>query len=355
MEKTLELAARGRGRTSPNPMVGALIVKGNKIIAGGYHKKAGTDHAEVTALKKAGAHARGAALYINLEPCCHTNKRTPPCTRVIIRAGIKEVVVSMTDPNPQVSGRGFRELRRAGIKTRTGVLRNEARTLNEAFIKHVTTGEPFTILKIAQSLDGKIATASGESKWITGPKSRERVHMLRNEVDAVLIGINTVKKDNPSLDCRLPGGQNPYRIIVDSSLQIPPGAKIMKYTDGKTIIATTIRASRRKIDSLTKKGATVLVVKERAGRVDLKRLMKELGKLDITSMIIEGGSAISASALSSGIVDKVMFFIAPKLIGGIDAVPSVGGKSPALLKSALDLKKVRTVSYGNDLLIEGYL
>ncbi len=355
MQKALDLAARGRGRTSPNPMVGAVIVKGGSVIAEGYHRKAGTAHAEAAALKKAGPGARGATLYVNLEPCCHTEKRTPPCTKAIIRSGIKEVVTAMIDPNPVVAGKGLKELRRAGIRTRTGVLKAEARKLNEAFIKHMSRQEPFVILKMAQSLDGKIATAGGESKWITGPGSRQRVHRLRNEVDAVLTGIGTVKNDNPSLDCRIRGGQNPYRIIVDSRLRISPAARVLGFRDGRTIIATTGAGSRRKINSLTKKGHRVIVIRSKAGKVDLKELMRRLASLDIMSVMIEGGSEISASSLASGIVDKVMFFIAPKIIGGVDAIPSVGGKSPALLKNAIDLKEIEVTRFGKDILVEGYL
>ena len=355
MQKALDLAARGKGRTSPNPMVGAVIVKGNKIIAEGYHRKAGTAHAEVVALKKAGSGAQGATLYVNLEPCCHREKRTPPCTRAIITSGIKRVVVAMIDPNPQVSGRGLKELRKAGIRTETGVMKDEAKKLNESFIKHVTKKEPFVILKIAQSLDGKIATARGDSKWITGPKARTLVHQLRNDVDALLVGIGTVKADDPSLDCRIRGGRNPYRVIVDSHLHIPASSKILRHNDSKTIVATTKMAGKNKLKSLVKKGNKILVIKEKEGRVDLKSLMRELGKLDITSVMIEGGSSISASSLSGKIVDKVMFFIAPKIIGGVDAIPSVGGISPAVLKDTLKLKNTQTTTYGDDILIEGYL
>lgn len=355
MQKALALAARGIGRTSPNPMVGAVIVKGDKIIASGYHKKAGTPHAEIIALNKAGIKASGASLYVNLEPCCHTEKLTPPCTKAIIRSGIKEVIVAMKDPNPRVSGKGLKELRKAGIKTRTGVMKAEALKLNEAFIKYITSEKPFVILKIAQSLDGKIATAQGESKWITGPEAREQVHRLRHEVDAVLVGIGTVKKDNPSLDCRIHNGENPYRVIVDSLLQIPPNSKVLKYHDGKTIIATTDKADKQKSVALAKKGAKVLIIKDKAGKIDLNSLMKELGRLNIVSVMIEGGSSISASFLSSKLVDKVMFFVAPKIIGGIDAFPSVGGKSPVLLKNAIKLKDMQTYNFGGDILIEGYV
>jgi diaminohydroxyphosphoribosylaminopyrimidine deaminase/5-amino-6-(5-phosphoribosylamino)uracil reductase len=363
MKKALSLAARGKGRTSPNPMVGAVIVKGEKIIATDYHRKAGTPHAEVLALNKAGKKAKGATLYVNLEPCCHTDKKTPPCTKAIIRSGIKKVVVAMIDPNPKVSGMGLKELRKAGIETVSGVMEAEAKHLNEAFIKYITKKEPFVILKIAQSLDGKIATAGGESKWITGEEARRYAHKLRNEVSAILVGIGTVKNDDPSLDCRIKGGRNPYRIIVDSNLQIPLNAKVLKHDDGKTIIVGARRAVplsergkyQKKMEQLQKMGAHVLTVKNSNGRVDLKSLMKELGKLEITSIMIEGGSSVNASALANGIADKVMIFIAPKIIGGVDSIPSVGGKSPALLGNAFNLKKLQVKKIGEDLLLEGDL
>jgi diaminohydroxyphosphoribosylaminopyrimidine deaminase/5-amino-6-(5-phosphoribosylamino)uracil reductase len=368
MERALVLAAKGKGRTSPNPMVGAVIVKGKRIIAEGYHKKAGTAHAEILALKKAGTRAKGSTLFLNLEPCCHTDKKTPPCTKAIIQSGIKTVVASMTDPNPKVSGRGFKELKRAGLAIEIGLMGTEARKLNESFIKFIRTKKPFVILKVAQSLDGKIATSKGESQWITGEQSRKYVHTLRNEVDAVLVGIGTVLKDNPSLDCRIRNGRNPYRVIVDSSLQISPQAKALQYRDNKTIIATTQKASARKVNML-RRHAQILFIDDKAGKahppgkkpspklstgINLKGLMRELGRLGITSVMIEGGSALAASALSDRIVDKIMFFIAPKIIGGTDSIPSVGGKSPTLLRNAVRIKDFQVISVGNDLLVECY-
>jgi diaminohydroxyphosphoribosylaminopyrimidine deaminase/5-amino-6-(5-phosphoribosylamino)uracil reductase len=369
MKKALALAARAKGRTSPNPMVGAVVVKGGTIIGAGYHKKAGTPHAEILALKKAGQNAKNATLYVTLEPCCHTDKKTPPCTKEIIRSKIKKVVVAMTDPNPKVSGKGISELQEAGIQTQVGIMEPEAERLNEAFTKFISTKRPFVTLKIAQSIDGRIATARGESKWITGPEARAYVHRLRNEFDAVLVGIGTVKKDDPSLDCRMPGGRNPFRIVLDSSLQIPLNSKILRHGDGKTIIAATILAPERKIEQIRKQGHTVLVIngtrtskKRRADnpgpgvlQVDLKRLMKELGKMEITAVMIEGGSSVAAAALSEKIVDKVLFFIAPKIIGGTDAVPSVGGKSPLLLKHALNLNIAHITTFGSDICMEGYV
>jgi diaminohydroxyphosphoribosylaminopyrimidine deaminase/5-amino-6-(5-phosphoribosylamino)uracil reductase len=261
----------------------------------------------------------------------------------------------MRDPNPEVSGKGLRQLRRAGIETLSGVLREEAQEINEAFMKFITRRMPFVVLKIAQSVDGRIATARGESKWITGPEARKRVHGLRNELDAVLVGVDTIIKDNPSLDCRAPKGRDPFRLIVDSRLRIPLQSKVLHCGDNRTILCCTGKAPEPRIRRLAGMGITVLTVKEKQGRVDLKALMRELGRRDIMSIMIEGGSSVSASALASGIVDKVMVFVAPKLIGGADAVPSIGGASPRLLKHARDLRKVRWQRYGRDLLIEGYL
>ncbi|MDH4028425.1 MAG: bifunctional diaminohydroxyphosphoribosylaminopyrimidine deaminase/5-amino-6-(5-phosphoribosylamino)uracil reductase RibD, partial [Nitrospirota bacterium] len=303
----------------------------------------------------AGSKAKGATLYVNLEPCCHTDKRTPPCTRAIIGSGIKKVVVAMTDPNPKVSGRGIKELKDAGIETIVGVMETEARKLNESFAKFIRKREPFVILKIAQSLDGNIATSKGESKWITGHKAREYVHRLRNDVDGLLVGIGTVIKDDPSLDCRIKGGKNPYRIIVDSRLKIPLDSKVLKYKDNKTIIATINSADNKKSIALRSLGATVLSVRDKDGKVDLKALMKELGRLDITSIMIEGGSSIAASAISDKIVDKVMFFMAPKIMGGTDSIHSIGGKSPALLRNAVRLINMQSAFHGDDILVEGYL
>jgi len=369
MKKALALAARAKGRTSPNPMVGAVVVKGGNVIGTGYHKKAGTPHAEAIALKQADADAKNATLYVTLEPCCHTEKKTPPCTREIIRSGVKRVVIAMTDPNPKVSGNGIAELQAAGIEVHVGLMEAGAQRLNEAFSKFITTREPFVTLKMAQSLDGKIATARGESKWITGPEARKRVHRLRNEVDALLVGIGTIRKDDPSLDCRIRGGRSPYRIVLDSRLRIPMSAKVLQHGDGKTIVVTTPRAGARKMKHLQEQGHTVIVVnsgkaagtRRRAGanpgtdRIHLKRLMKKLGTMDITHILIEGGSSVAAAALSEKIVDKVIFFVAPSIIGGTDSVPSVGGTSPGLLKNAHAIKNMTVTKVGNDICIEGYV
>jgi diaminohydroxyphosphoribosylaminopyrimidine deaminase/5-amino-6-(5-phosphoribosylamino)uracil reductase len=356
MRMALRLAEKARGRTSPNPMVGAVVVKDGKVISRGWHKKAGEPHAEAIALKKAGDAAREATLYVTLEPCSHTNKRTPPCSPLVIQSGVKRVVAAMLDPNPKVSGGGVRALRAMGIDVTAGVLEGEARKLNEAYIKHVTTGMPFVTLKIAQTLDGKIATARGESQWITGEKAREETHRLRDSNDAILVGINTVLKDNPSLTTRMPVGRDPLRVIVDSTLRIPLNAKVLtQKSSAKTIVATAAGAAKNKINKLQKAGVEVLSVKSVRGRVDLRDLMMKLGKRDIMSVLIEGGAEINFSALKSGIVDKAVLFVAPVLMTGRDALCSIGGISPIKLSQALRLHDVTTHFVGQDLMIEGYL
>jgi diaminohydroxyphosphoribosylaminopyrimidine deaminase/5-amino-6-(5-phosphoribosylamino)uracil reductase len=356
MSLALRLAEKAKGRTSPNPMVGAVVVKNGKVIAGGYHKKAGLPHAEAVALKKAGKAAKGATLYVTLEPCSHTNKRTPPCSPLVISSGIRRVVTAMIDPNPKVSGGGVRALRKAGIEVTTGVMEQEARNLNEAFIKHITTGMPFVTLKIAQTLDGKIATSSGESKWITGEEARREGHKLRDGNDAILVGVNTVLQDDPSLTARIPGGRDPIRVIVDSSLRTPPKAKIItQKSPAKTFIATLPNASKDRLVRLLDAGAEVILAKERSGKIDLKNLMKTMGGYGVTSVLIEGGAEVNASALHAGIVDKVVLFVAPLLMTGKDSVCCIGGTSPLRLSRAIRLKNIRVDFAGQDLMIEGYL
>ncbi len=357
MHMALRLAAKAKGRTSPNPMVGAVVVKDGRVISRGYHRKAGEPHAEAIALKKAGRTARGATLYVTLEPCSHTKKRTPPCTPLVIQSGVKRVVVGMVDPNPHVSGGGIKAIKTAGIEVVTGVLEAEARKLNEAFIKHVTTKKlPFVTLKIAQTLDGKIATSSGESRWITGEKARQAGHRLRDECDAILVGINTVLKDNPSLTTRIPKGRDPVRVVVDSSLRIPFDAKILtQKSNAKTIVATLPGASKNKIKKLQDAGAQALTVKGAHGRVDLRDLMKKLGKQGIMSVVIEGGAEINAAALKGGLVDKVVMFLAPLLMTGTNSLCSIGGSSPAKLRQALKLRNVSAKFIGEDLMVEGYI
>ncbi len=355
MQRALALADKARGKTSPNPMVGALLVKGAEVVAEGYHKKAGTPHAEAVALARAGARAKGTTLYVNLEPCCHTDKKTLPCTDGIIRAGVKRVVAAMKDPNPKVSGRGFRKLRAAGIDVISGVLRQEALDLNRVFIRFITTGLPYVTLKVAQSLDGKIATANGRSKWITGPVSRRMVHRLRSENQAVLVGAGTVKADDPSLTARIRSGKNPIRIIVDGKLEISSNSKVL--TDGlaPTWIATVKSPKRGPVSPVLQKAAEILYVGGKNGKLDMKELMREIGKRGVSSVLIEGGSGINAAVLRAGVINRVMFFIAPKIIGGRNAIPSVGGPGINLLEEAARLGSMSVTHTGADILVEAEL
>lgn len=355
MLQVLELAQKGRGRTSPNPMVGALIVKNGRVLSRGFHKKAGGDHAELVAIKKAGAQARGAELILNLEPCCHTGK-TPPCTSAIIAAGIKKVVVGMKDPNPLVAGKGIAKLRRNGIQVVTGVLRKECEKLNEVFCKFITTKTPFIILKSAISLDGKIATRTGDSKWITGPQARERVHQIRHEVDAILVGPGTVLADNPRLTTRLPGGggKHPIRIILDAREVLPLSAKVFQNSRSQKVIyvcGQTLSSNRR--SALEKKNVEILVVKEKKGRLNLKDLVKKLGALQVTSVLVEGGAGVNASVLHADLVDKVILFLAPILIGGQDAPGLIGGNGIKRLQEAFRIQELQITQVGNDIMIEG--
>ena len=352
IKRALALADKARGETSPNPMVGALLVKGGRVITEGYHKKPGTPHAEAVALSLAGSKAKGATLYVNLEPCCHTDKKTLPCTDAIIQAGVKRVVAAMTDPNPKVSGRGFRKLRAAGIEVISGILRQEARDLNRVFIRFITTGLPYVTLKVAQSLDGKIATAGGQSKWITGPVSRRIVHRLRSENQAVMVGAGTVKADDPSLTARIRSGRNPIRIIVDGKLEISPDSKVL--TDGlaPTWIATVMPPGNPTASSAMQKGVEILHIRGENGKLDMKELMREIGSRGITSMLIEGGSGINAAALRAGVVNRVMFFIAPKIIRGRNAIPSVGGPGIDVLEKTARLGAMSVTQSGRDILID---
>jgi diaminohydroxyphosphoribosylaminopyrimidine deaminase/5-amino-6-(5-phosphoribosylamino)uracil reductase len=352
MRRALRLAAKARGMTSPNPMVGAVVVKDGKVLSEGFHRKTGTPHAEALALERAGENAEGSILYLNLEPCCHTEKRTPPCTKAIINAGIKRVVIGIIDPNPKVSGMGILELQKAGIETTSGILEGEAKRLNEAYVKYITAGIPFVTLKVAMTLDGKIATPEGQSKWITSEKSRRVVHRMRSSVDAVMTAIRTVKADDPQLTARVKSGKNPQRIIIDPNLEIPLPAKVLQIPP-HTIIVTKQSGDEEKKKILLDKG--VQIIEYEGERAYLPWLMKRLGEREITSLLIEGGSSLNAHTLGEGIVDKVMFFIAPKIIGGVDSFPAVGGKSYRSLEEAYRLRDIAVRRIGEDILIEGYI
>lgn len=347
------LAASAAGRTSPNPMVGAVLVRDKKIIATGYHRFAGGDHAEIVALKRAGAKARNATLYINLEPCAHYG-RTPPCTAALIRAGIKEVVAGMKDPNPLVAGRGFRQLRRAGICVRTGVLEEECRALNEAFIKFIVRRMPFVTLKLAATLDGKIAAAGGDAQWISGSVSRQRVHQLRNQMDAVLVGADTVLEDDPQLTCRIAGGRNPWRIILDGRLRMPLSARLLRFADSdKTIVMTGRSAAAGKIRALRARGVQVWQFPLRQGEIAWRDLLRKLAQVGIVSVLIEGGAKVAASALRARVVDKIMFFFAPKILGG-DGRAMIDTLNIGRAAGALPVHKLKVEDSGGDLLVTGY-
>jgi diaminohydroxyphosphoribosylaminopyrimidine deaminase/5-amino-6-(5-phosphoribosylamino)uracil reductase len=364
MKRALTLAARARHMTNPNPMVGAVIIKEGKTISEDFHRRAGTPHAEALAIEKAAEDAKGSTLYINLEPCCHTEKRTPPCTKAIISAGIKEVVIGMTDPNPKVSGRGVLGLQKAGIKVRSGILENEAKRLNEAYIKYITTGKPFVVLKVAMTLDGKIATPERQSKWITSEEARKMVHRLRSSVDAVMTAIGTVKADDPELTARIRGRKSPQRIIIDPELEIPLHSKVLQMPP-LTIIVTkkTVDSSQSTThgqSAIEEKKKTLLdrgvqIIEYDGEKVRLQWLMQNLGEKEIISVLIEAGSSMNACALEEGIVDKVLFFIAPKIIGGKESFPAVGGRSFRRLDEAHFLEDVKVRRVGEDILIEGYI
>ena len=352
MLRALNLARKGK--TTPNPMVGAVIVKKDQIIAEGFHPYAGGPHAEIVALRKAGNKARGADLYVNLEPCCHIG-RTPPCTDTIIQSGIRTVFAGMKDPNRLVQGKGIRALKAAGIKVSIGMMKKDCEKLNEVFIKVIKTRMPFVTIKTAMSLDGKIATRKGDSQWISGIRSRSFVHELRSQHDAILVGTNTIIQDNPLLTCRLEkkGIAHPTRIVLDRRNRIPLKAKV--FANGNTqrvIYVSGPGLSVRREKSLTKKNIEVL--KGKIGKLgfDLRYLMKLLVQKDLTSILIEGGSEINSSAFSAGIVDKVFAFICPILVGGQQAPGPIGGMGIDKITKAISLKNMKVIQLGEDLMVE---
>ncbi|MBW2193246.1 MAG: bifunctional diaminohydroxyphosphoribosylaminopyrimidine deaminase/5-amino-6-(5-phosphoribosylamino)uracil reductase RibD [Deltaproteobacteria bacterium] len=361
METALDLAAMGQGFTSPNPMVGAVVVKDGTVVGKGYHRFAGGPHAEVEALRDAGTSVNGATLYVTLEPCNHTG-RTPPCTEKIIEGGIKRVVAAMADPNPDVKGGGMAYLESRGVSITSGVCEKRAKRLNEAFIKYVRRKRPFVIVKCATTLDGRIATKTGDAKWVSGEASRAYVHKLRHAVDAIMVGINTVKNDDPSLTTRLPGdlsgtnGRDPKRVILDTRLSISENAKVLRLSsDSGTIIVTGGSIPGDKKARIEDQGSSIIESALKNDKIDLDLLMDRLGDREITSLLIEGGGRVIASAFSAGIVDKVIFFFAPKILGGDDGVPVCSGQGPALMKDCIPVKDVRVQRFGDDVMVEGYI
>jgi len=356
MWMALDLARQGWGKTSPNPMVGAVLVKGGEVVGTGFHQKAGDRHAEIIALQEAGEKARAATLYTNLEPCCHYG-RTPPCTEAIIQAGVRKVVIATIDPNPLVSGQGVRKLQEAGIKVKVGVLEDKAKRLNEVFFKYITTKKPFVVVKVAMTLDGKIATSSGQSRWISGEKSRKFAHRLRSMSDGIMVGINTVLQDDPLLTVRLEGerGPDPVRVVVDSKGRLPLGSRIVKTaSEKKTILATTELAAPHKLEALRSSGVEVLTLPSKEGRVDLQELMLALGAKEISILLVEGGGTLNYALLNENIIDKIYFFIAPFLLGGESAPTPLEGAGAGKLEESWMVESMEMKQLDSDLLIIGY-
>lgn len=358
MRRALELAAQARGRTSPNPMVGAVIVRQGQVVGQGYHQRAGTPHAEVHALREAGERARGAVLYVNLEPCAH-HGRTPPCTEAIIAAGLAEVHMAMLDPNPRVNGRGRAALEAAGIRTVVGECAAEAGELNEVFGTYITAGRPFVLAKFACSLDGKIATRTGESRWISGADSRQRVHQLRDTVDAILVGANTVIADDPQLTTRLPNREDvrhPLRVVLDSRGRVPLQSQVLDPSlPGRTLLAATPALPEERRQALQARGVECLLLPPDAhGRVALPALLAELGRRQVSSLLVEGGGTVLEAFFRARLVDKVLAFVAPLIIGGREAPSAVSGEGVERLEEALRLERVQVERVGDDLLVSGY-
>ena len=354
MQHALNLAQSTLGQTSPNPVVGAIVVKNECLVGVGAHLKAGTPHAEVHALKMAGEQAAGSTLYVTLEPCHHYGK-TPPCTETIISAGVKRVVIGCQDPDKRVSGKGIRRLQEAGVEVVLGVLEKECMQVNEAYFHHRKTGYPFITLKMATTLDGRIATASGDSKWITNPLSRQQTHRLRHQHQAILVGIGTVLADDPQLTTRLSnGGLHPLRVIVDSQLRVPLNARITDVSQADTLIFTTKNRDREKEAALRSKGVQVMIAGTDS-KVDWEIVFRTLGKQGILSVLVEGGSEVNASLLAGDWVNKVVIFLAPKLLGGTASLHAIGGKNPEKISEAKSLKEISLQQYGDDICVIGYL
>jgi len=356
MQKALIEAEKARGRTRPNPMVGCVIAKNNSVIAVGHHVRAGAPHAEIMALRRAGERARGADAYVTLEPCDH-HGRTGPCTESLIAAGIKRVFVGMRDPNPIVDGRGLRRLRQAGVIVEVGLLNDSCAQLNEAYARYICCQRPFVVAKMAQSLDGRVATRTGQSQWITGRKARELGHRMRDQHDAIVVGRGTVTADDPQLTCRCSGGRDPVRIVLDSEARVSPDAKVVRATKGSnapTWIAVGPKAPARRRAALDRAGAETFSCRLYRGRLDIEDLLAMLGERELLSVLVEGGPTVLGSFFDAGLVDKVAAFIAPMIIGGEKATASVGALGAGLLTDACRLRDMQVTEVGSDLLVTGY-
>ncbi|MDA2917948.1 bifunctional diaminohydroxyphosphoribosylaminopyrimidine deaminase/5-amino-6-(5-phosphoribosylamino)uracil reductase RibD [Desulfobacterota bacterium AH_259_B03_O07] len=359
MSLALNLAKRAQGTTHPNPLVGAVLVKRGNLIGKGYHKQAGLSHAEIEAILDAennGKDPKGSTLYVTLEPCCHTNKRTPPCVDSIVKQGISEVIVGCLDPNPKVSGKGIKFLEKRGLKVRVGVLNEKCKIINEAFFKYITTGMPFITLKLAASLDGKIGTLTGDSKWIGSEKQRKHAHILREKVDAIIVGIDTIIRDDPRLTIRLKkkSMHQPIPVVLDSRLRIPLKSRLLTIHRSPLII-TTSKSSPNKIKKIKGTGSKVMIIDmDKNGNIDLTKLMKKLGKLGYTNILIEGGSKVAASALRTKLLDKIVFFYSPKIIGA-EGISMIGKLRIPTVDQSITIKNIRIKSLGEELMIEGYV
>ncbi len=357
MRVALRLAEKGRVTASPNPMVGAVVVKRGRVVGQGYHRRPGEPHAEAAALAQAGGRARGATLYLNLEPCCHKDKRTPPCLPLIRKARPQRVVIAMKDPNRRVNGRSINALAKSRIKVTTGVLEAEAARLNQPYLTVMTKERPWVLVKVAQTLDGKIATSTGQSQWITGEPARALAHQFRAQVDAIMVGVGTIVQDDPSLTVRMGArGHDPHRVIVDEALKMPLHAKVLRESStARTYVATTSLASPERRAALEALGATVFMLEAKQGRVDLQALMKKLVEVGITSVMIEGGGELIGSAVRERVVDQLAVFISPKLMGGQDARGMIGGRSPLTLEGLVRLSGPTIRPVGEDWLVEAAL
>lgn len=354
MDAALRQARRALGSSSPNPAVGAVVVRDGVKVGEGHTQPPGGPHAEVVALREAGDRARGATLYVTLEPCAH-HGRTPPCTDAVLRAGIARVVAAMEDPHHIVAGRGFATLRASGIAVDVGVREERARAHLEAYIKHVRTGTPFGVLKCALSLDGKIATRTGDSRWVSGEAARRWVHRLRQDMDAVAVGVGTVLCDDPELTVRLPRKRrDPVRVVFDTHARTPPAARLFG-PGGPVWIVVSERALEDRVRALEARGATVLPVPESEGHLSIQAAFRALGDRGITSVLLEGGGTVAAAALDAGVVDRILFFLAPRLVGGRDAPTPVEGAGVARMAEAVPLERLRVRRVGQDLAVEAYV
>lgn len=354
MQLALELARRGEGRTCPNPPVGAVVVRDGQVVGQGYHPRAGEPHAEIFALDEAGEKASGADLYVTLEPCSH-HGRTGPCCEAVAQAGIRRVFIGATDPNPRVDGGGIGYLRQAGLEVHAGISEQECRRLIAPFARHVTTGLPFVILKSAITLDGFTACSGGDSRWVSGEESRRHVHGLRDRVDAIMVGIGTVEKDDPQLTTRLPGGgHDPLRVIVDTTLRIDERAAVLRLSSAApTLIATTARADAAKVERLRAGGSEVLILPRDDGQVDLRELLRHLGRRNVQSLLLEGGARLAGRCFRQRLISRVMVFVAPRMLGGGDGRGIFAGPGVRVMNEALTLQDVRVGRFGSDTLIQG--